>query len=97
MTESAPTTRFEGVCVSDVIDQEIPVEIERADTLPPAPPLAEFIANVPIAFARRHALLAMAPATLVMASAENLPQLEVLSRMLGRPLRPLLAPKHAIL
>ncbi len=83
----------------DVIDNNMTsaAGIEIASALPAAPALLEFISAIPIAFARRHALLALAPSTLAMGDASAWPQVDVISRLLGRPLHPLLVPKSALL
>jgi general secretion pathway protein E len=71
--------------------------IEAADVMPAGTPLAEFVSMIPIAFARRFALLGLAPSTLAIGDAGSLPQVDVVSRLLGQPLRPILVPKDQLL
>jgi general secretion pathway protein E len=65
-------------------------------------PSAEFIAAVPIAFARRHHILGVtngdqSSLLLALGDPRSLEQLQVISRHLGRPARPLFAPSDVVL
>jgi general secretion pathway protein E len=75
--------------------------VEFASTLSGYAPLADFVAEVPITFARRHRVLAVANPTgqamLAIGDPASLEQLQVIGRLLNRPLWPLLAPADAVL
>ena len=63
---------------------------------------ADFVADVPISFARRHGVLGLiAPdedgrITIAVGGVEHLRQVEILSRFLGRPATPILAPAAVV-
>jgi len=69
--------------------------IERIDDLKLRSPSAEFLEKIPIGFARRHGMLGLASDNghlpVAVQDAGALEQLQVLSRLLGRPVTPLLA------
>ncbi len=61
----------------------------------------EFLAAIPIAYARRHGLVALAPhegvIRLALADLSLWPHVPVVSKILGKPLEPVLAPREEIL
>ena len=75
--------------------------IDFAADLAGQPASAEFVAAIPIAFARQHTLLGLASTNgvlpVAMADLRQWPQLAMLARTLGRRIRPLLAPADQIL
>ena len=76
------------------------LDCQYLDDLSPLPPLSRFVAEYPIAFARKHGIVAIgvkgrAP-LLVMASLRCWPQLDVARRLLGRELEPAFAPADRI-
>ena len=76
----------------------IPSEI----TLSTYPTSADFVAAIPIAFARRHGLLGLVnpnDATRLVVALADLkawPQLQIVARFLRRPVRPILAPADVV-
>ncbi|MCY2929867.1 MAG: type II secretion system ATPase GspE [Planctomycetota bacterium] len=77
------------------------LQIEYAPTLRDRPASHQFLLTVPIAFARRHAVIALAGEDgvmpVAMADLGAWPQVQALSRRLGRPVRCVLAPREEIL
>jgi general secretion pathway protein E len=75
--------------------------VNFAPTLAGYTPAADFVAAVPIAFARRHRVLGVSAADgqalLAIGDASSLEQLQILSRFLERTLRPILAPPEIVL
>jgi general secretion pathway protein E len=61
----------------------------------------EFLSAVPIAFARRHGLVGLAGENgemlVALSDPANVPRLQVLSKILGKPVRPVFAPREAVL
>jgi general secretion pathway protein E len=75
--------------------------IPFAHDLPDRPPSATFLDKVPIAFARQYKLLGLAAddgrLPVAIASLAGMPQLRVVGRFLGVPVRPVLADEKQIL
>ncbi|HEY7120147.1 MAG TPA: ATPase, T2SS/T4P/T4SS family [Tepidisphaeraceae bacterium] len=76
--------------------------VEFVESLARYAPSAEFLAAIPIAFARQHRLLAFAGAgdELILALGDpvtGFEQAQVVGRFLNRPVRPVLAPADAVL
>jgi general secretion pathway protein E len=75
--------------------------VEFADDLQGRPISHDFLSNVPISFARRHAVVGLSKGNgeLVVAAASlaQWPRFETLSKLLGRPVRPIFAPRDEIL
>ncbi len=77
--------------------------VQRVANLAGYAPSAEFVASIPIAFARRHAVLGMtAPdrgdrLVVVMSEISAWELAQVVARLLDRPVTPLLAPRDVIL
>jgi general secretion pathway protein E len=75
-----------------------------ATTLSDYPTSSEFIKTIPIAFARKYKMLGLAPRdagdqhiTITLSDVGCWEQLQVVSRLLGRPVRPLIAPPSVVL
>ena len=76
-----------------------------AESLSEYPTSSDFLARIPIAFARRHKVLGLAPidpadqSTLILAMADvaQWQEIEVVSRLLGRPVTPLLSTTAAVI
>ncbi len=75
--------------------------LEFLDGLAQAPAAPEFLAKVPIGFARRHCLLGLASEDgvlrLAMAGLSEWPQAEAVSKTLRRPVEPVFAPREEVL
>jgi len=75
--------------------------IAYTDDLAQIPASIEFLAKVPIGYARRHALLGLASdgggVRLAMADLAQWPQVQTIEKVLGRPVTPLFAPRAEIL
>ncbi len=75
--------------------------LEFAESLAALPASHDFLARVPIGFARRHGLLGLAAPggrlRLALADVAQWPQVQVLEKVLARPLVPVLAPRGEIL
>lgn len=76
------------------------IGIPFVDSLAPYAPWSEFVERIPIGFARQHALMGLAEpgggVAVALRGLDEWPQLDVVSRYLGRPVEPILAPAHAI-
>lgn len=74
--------------------------VTYASSLSAFPTCAEFIARIPIAFARQHQIMGLAGADgallLALADLRNWQQIDVISRFLGRAAMPLFAPPDVI-
>ena len=74
--------------------------IEQITDLADRPPSATFLSKVPIAFARQHKMIGLASSNghlpVAVADLSDLSQLQVLSRFLGVPVKPLLAGEKEI-
>ena len=86
---------------SDAAD--VPACVQRVVTLGDYAPSAQFLATIPIGFARRHAIIGLLNGTnderLIVAMSELAAweQAQVVSRLLERPVTPILAPRDVIL
>jgi general secretion pathway protein E len=76
------------------------LQVPYAQTLSAYPTSSDFVATIPIAFARQHSLLGLAgeDGQLIVALGDpaRWDQLQVVSRTLGKPVAPLLAPPSVI-
>jgi general secretion pathway protein E len=72
-----------------------------ADSLADRPVSHEFLSAVPIAFARRHALVGLSGRdggmSVAIADLRQWPELQTLSKVLARPVEPIFAPREEIL
>src|SRR5579863_10001298 len=75
-----------------------------AASLSDYPTSSEFVAAIPIAFARRYKMLGLAPRdagvgriTIAISDVSNWEQLQVVSRLLGRPVGAIVAPPSIVL
>ena len=75
--------------------------LEYVESLARRPASREFLAKVPIGYARRHAVLGLAAdgdgIRLAMADLAEWPQVQAVARVVGRPVVPLFAPRAEIL
>jgi general secretion pathway protein E len=76
------------------------LNVPFADTLSAYPTSSDFVATIPIAFARQHGLLGLAgedgQLLVALSDPAHFQQLQVVSRTLDKPVRPLLAPAAVI-
>jgi general secretion pathway protein E len=77
--------------------------VARVSSLNGYTPSSEFLASIPISFARRHAVLGLASherderLIIAMSDLDAWEQAQVVSRLLGRPVTPIVAPRDVIL
>lgn len=75
--------------------------VEFAENLQNRPVSHDFLSHVPISFARRHGIVGLAgdngDMVVATASLSQWPRLQTLSKLLGRSVRPVLAPREEIL
>ena len=76
------------------------LDLERIEQLQDRPVSSEFLAKVPIGFARRHNIIGLAGANgalpVAVADLAQWPQLQVLGKLLSKRIEPILAPREAI-
>jgi general secretion pathway protein E len=84
--------------------QAVAMGVAFSERISGYPTSSEFLAAVPIAFARRYKMLGLAPSdaphgrvTLALGDIAHWEQLQVVSRLLNRPVTPLLAPASVVL
>ncbi|HEY8749304.1 MAG TPA: ATPase, T2SS/T4P/T4SS family [Tepidisphaeraceae bacterium] len=84
--------------------QAVAMGMGFADSISDYPTSSEFLASVPIAFARRYKMLGLAPRevgdqrmVVALGDISCWEQLQVISRLLNRPVTPLLAPSSVVL
>ncbi len=88
--------------VDKTIATDVP-GVARVASLAEYAPSAQFLATIPIGFARRHALIGMSSGAdderliVAMSDLETWEQAQVVSRLLERPVTPILAPRDVIL
>ena len=95
-----PAVEAVAAIPSSLVEMAHSLEISYADSLSTYPTSADFVARVPIAFARRHNIMGFAGPNqtllLAMCALDSWQQLDVMGRFLGREVRALFAPQEAI-
>jgi general secretion pathway protein E len=102
-TGESPWQWAERAGIADSVQLEAFADVlgvEFLKDLSPLPPSSSFLAEIPIAYARRHAMLGLseceASIRLVLGRRESWPQIDVLRRLLRRAVEPLIAPPEEI-
>src|SRR5438105_3270234 len=98
LTDAARAAKLSDAAINRAVATALGVPY--ADTLSSYPTSSDFVATIPIAFARQHGVLGLAGddghLLVALADPARWEQLQVISRTLGKPVAPLLAPPNVI-